>query len=247
MPIRTWDGYLIPLLTALSDGEVWRRKQLIEKSAEISGITDEDRTVLIPSGQQMYVNRNGWALSDLKKAGCVESPMRAHFRITQRGRELLARYPEGINPRQMRQAIEDSGSQGTAWIGIETGAVGVDKQEQESLLDPVEQIETGVARNDASVAADLLARLHGNDPEFFEQAVLDLLIAMGYGGTQGKATRTQLSNNGGIDGIIDQDALGLSRIYVQAKRYEPSIAIAVPRFRLSWVRCRVRRPTVGCS
>ncbi len=68
------------------------------------------------------------------------------------------------------------------------------------------------------VGEDLLSRLGENDPAFFEQAVLDLLIAMGYGGSLGKATRTQLSNDGGIDGVIDQDALGLSRIYVQAKR-----------------------------
>lgn len=103
------------------------------------------------------------------------------------------------------------------------GAVGVEKQgaiaEDESSLDPVEQVETGVARNNALVAEELLSRLHENEPAFFEQAVLDQLIAMGYGGTQGKATRTQLVNDAGIDGVVDQDALGISRIYAQAKRY----------------------------
>lgn len=75
---------------------------------------------------------------------------------------------------------------------------------------------------------ELLTRLHGNDPAFFEQAVLDLLIAMGYGGTDGAATRTQLSNDNGIDGIIDQDALGLSRVYIQAKRYAPDSSVGRP-------------------
>lgn len=85
-------------------------------------------------------------------------------------------------------------------------------------MDPVEQVGTGVSRNNEFVAGGLLTRLHENEPAFFEQAVLDLLMAVGYGGTQGKATRTQLSNDGGIDGIIDQDALGLYRIYAQVKR-----------------------------
>lgn len=95
-------------------------------------------------------------------------------------------------------------------------------------VDPTEQVEEGIARIHAHVAAELLTRLHGNDPAFFEQAVLDLLIAMGYGGADGAATRTQLSNDGGIDGIIDQDALGLSRVYVQAKRYALATAVGRP-------------------
>ncbi|WOP17465.1 restriction endonuclease [Raineyella sp. LH-20] len=91
--------------------------------------------------------------------------------------------------------------------------------EEDSVLDPEEQIASGLARITADVANQLLTRILAQDPVFFEQAVLDLLMAMGYGGAEGTATRTQLSNDGGIDGIIDQDALGLSRIYVQAKRY----------------------------
>ena len=97
-----------------------------------------------------------------------------------------------------------------------------------ATLDPVEQIEQGIERIHAEVAADLLARLHAQAPAFFEQAVLDLLLAMGYGGAEGRASRTQLTNDGGIDGIIDQDALGLSRIYVQAKRYALGSSVQRP-------------------
>jgi len=92
----------------------------------------------------------------------------------------------------------------------------------------VEQIEIGIARIHDEVSADLLTRLHEREPAFFEQAVLDLLMAMGYGGAEGTATRTQLSNDGGIDGVIDQDALGLSRVYVQAKRYALGASIGRP-------------------
>lgn len=87
----------------------------------------------------------------------------------------------------------------------------------ESALSPIEQVEQGIERIQADVAADLLMRLHAQEPAFFEQAVLDLLMAMGYGGAEGRATRTQLVNDGGIDGIIDQDALGLSRVYVHRR------------------------------
>src|SRR5690606_22611172 len=92
-------------------------------------------------------------------------------------------------------------------------------ESDEGKLSPVEQIENGVERLHADVADDLLGRLHAQEPAFFEQAVLDLIMAMGFGGADGKATRTQLAGDHGIDGVVDQDALGLSRIYVQAKRY----------------------------
>lgn len=95
----------------------------------------------------------------------------------------------------------------------------VQTADESTALDPDEQIEDGVSRIHADVADQLLTRTQAQEPEFFERAVLDLLMAMGHGGAEGSATRTQLSRDGGIDGIIDQDALGLSRIYVQAERY----------------------------
>lgn len=98
----------------------------------------------------------------------------------------------------------------------------------ESALNPQEQIESGIARIHADVADQLLTRIHAQEPVFFEQAVLDLLMAMGYAGAEGSATRTQLAGDGGIDGIIDQDALGLSRVYVQAKRYAAENIVGRP-------------------
>ena len=95
-------------------------------------------------------------------------------------------------------------------------------------LDPVEQIEEGLARIHEAVAADLLQRLQGKDPAFFEAAVVKLLVAMGYGGADGTATVTQQSHDGGIDGVIDRDALGLDRAYVQAKRYASENAVQTP-------------------
>ena len=95
-------------------------------------------------------------------------------------------------------------------------------------LDPYELVEEGITRINDEVASDLLDRLHSQDPAFFEQAVVDLVVAMGYGGADTRATRTQLSNDGGIDGIIDQDVLGLSRVYIQAKRYALTSSVQRP-------------------
>ncbi|QPK79098.1 restriction endonuclease [Corynebacterium lizhenjunii] len=235
MATLKWDGYLIPVLEVLaSDGAVWKRSLLIEATASRVGISEEERAEVIPSGQTVYANRIGWALSYLKKAGAVTSPSRAHFQIMELGRDLIVRYPSGMTEKDLRIEAVGTDQGGTTWqaLGKAEGRGGIGKlssqPEEETDLDPIEQVETGVARNDAFVAEELLTRLHENEPEFFEQAVLDLLMAMGYGGTQGKATRTQLSNDGGIDGIIDQDALGLSRIYVQAKRYGLDRSIGRP-------------------
>lgn len=220
MAIRTWDGYLTPVLEVLKGGKVAVRRDLIEQVAEQTGITDKDRLEYINSGQALYVSRISWAITYLHRAGCLDRPKRAHYAINDLGRELLATHPEGLNGKLLSQFAESHGivppATGHKLSTVAGDGGDVDKQEE---LTPTEQIEAGVERLHANVAADLLDRLYANDPAFFEQAVLDLLIGMGYGGTKGRATRTQLSNDGGIDGVIDQDALGLSRIYVQAKRY----------------------------
>lgn len=173
-----------------------------------------------------YRNRAMWALSYLFRAGAVERPARGQYRIGELGRRLLSEHPDGLTERDLR------GLPGYVSPYVKGAAAapdsGVVVEEDATPLDPVEQIETGIARIHAEVAAELLSRLHAQDPAFFEQAVLDLLMKMGYGGTEGTATRTQLSNDGGIDGIIDQDALGLARIYVQAKRYALDSSIGRP-------------------
>lgn len=214
----TWDQYMLPALKVLADGEVQRARYVCNAAADILNVSAEEREVLIPSGQQRYLNRSLWALSYLSRAGAVERVARGQYRITQIGQQLAAAHPEGIREKDLR------GLPGYVSPYVRssspTAAVPADEPAAEaSELSPTEQVEQGIDRIHATVTQELLARLHAQEPAFFEQAVLDLLIKMGYGGADGTATRTQLSNDGGIDGIIDQDALGLSRIYVQAKRY----------------------------
>lgn len=236
MSAPTWDQYMAPSLRVLLDGEIRRNRSIVEGAAESLGLTDEQRQIMIPSGQEQWLNRASWALSYLTRARAIERTSRAHYRITEVGRRLLDDHPDGITERDLRRlAGEDNASH--TWkafnaafpppAGLPTAEL-VEVETAESVLDPQEQIEAGIARITADVADELLTRIHAQEPVFFEQAVLDLLMKMGYGGAEGAATRTQLSNDGGIDGIIDQDALGLSRIYVQAKRYAPDNSVGRP-------------------
>lgn len=223
--VPTWDQFMVPVLTVLQDGNLRRSKEIRTAVTDLLGLSEAAKAELIPSGQPRYMNRINWALSYLARAEAAERPVRGSYRITQAGKQLLADHPGGITEAHLRALAGDPGASHT-WTALADAPESI--AQEATALAPVEQVEDGIARIHSEVAAELLTRLHSNEPDFFEQAVLDLLIAMGYGGTEGKATRTRLSNDGGIDGIVDQDALGLSRIYVQAKRYAPDHTVGRP-------------------
>ena len=211
---------MAPSLRFLTDGETYRAREVREAAGAELQLTDEARAELIPSGQPRWENRALWALSYLGRYGAAERPSRGRYRITDAGRALLRERPELITARDLATFLGEPDP---------ANAAKPDPVEAtEALLDPIEQVDDGIARIEADVASDLLLRLHANEPAFFESAVLDLLLAMGYGGANGRATRTQLVGDGGIDGIIDQDALGLSRVYVQAKRYALENSVGRP-------------------
>lgn len=243
MPAPTWDQYMIPSLKVLLDEQVRRTREVVAAAADVLEVTQEHRAILIPSGQEQWMNRANWALSYLARAGAVERPSRGHYRITEIGKQLLSTHPDGMTEKDLRRVpgYESPTAKKAAKSRVpEPSSIpsldvvsGVDIADAEdgddaSALAPDEQIDAGIARITADVADQLLTRLRAQDPAFFEQAVLDLLTAMGYAGAEGTARRTQLSRDGGIDGIIDQDALGLSRIYVQAKRYAESNTVGRP-------------------
>ena len=229
MPAPTWDQYMIPSLHVLVDGQVRRTREIVARAADLLQLSETDRAVLIPSGQEQWKNRGNWALSYLARAGAVERPSRGRYVITEVGRELLEAHPGGMTEKDLRSVPGyDSPRLAQKAAADAAPATPAPVVEERTELDPDEQIENGIARIHADVADQLLTRIQAQDPEFFEKAVLDLLMAMGYGGAEGSATRTQLSRDGGIDGIIDQDALGLSRIYVQAKRYASDNTVGRP-------------------
>ncbi len=222
--VPTWDQFMAPSLRFLSDGLIHRAREVREAVAVQLQLSDSARQELIPSGERRWENRANWALSYLGRYGAADRPTRGSYCITDAGRSLLARHPGGITGVHLAQELV------SPLVAADPADVAqlTASEHEAAALDPVEQIESGIARIHAEVAGDLLRRLHDREPAFFEQAVLDLLMGMGYGGAEGAATRTQLVNDGGIDGIVDQDALGLSRIYVQAKRYALDSSVGRP-------------------
>lgn len=230
--IPTWEQFIRFVLQCLSKGDTLQVHELKEHVANIVGLTEEQRLKTLPSGQPVAENRIAWAISYLNRVDAIERPQRGQYRITPIGRDLLARHPEEITEKDLRQLAKPDdqwwvrkNSTGTL---KDTLSSTVGQLDTDTTLDPNEQVEEGMDRINSEVSAELLSLMQEGEPAFFEQTVVDLLLAMGYGGAHGRGTVTQLTNDGGIDGIIDQDALGLNKIYVQAKRYGPQTSVRRP-------------------
>ena len=206
----TWEELLVPVLQVLTDGHLRGRREMSQLVAEHVGLSDEQRAEMLESGQPKADNRVGWALSALALSGSIDRPRKGQYVMADKGRQLLAQHPQGLVERVL---FPDGRGRKGAW------SVKSEPVQAPSALDPLEQIEQGVDRVHAEVAGQLLDRLRAQAPDFLEQAVLDLLVAMGYGGVDKQARRLGGSGDGGVDGVIDQDPLGLERVYVQAKRY----------------------------
>ena len=212
-----WPAFLVPVLQSLSSGETLHRKDVIRRAADHAGLTESARVEVLSSGGLRYEQRIGWAMSHLSKAGLLDRPQRAHYAITDAGRSFLMENPNGLDYAAAREYFRPFWPQRAARTdGADSAA-----EEDLAVLDPIEQIEDGIRRNHVVVASELLDRLLESHPDFFEQAVVDLLLGMGYGGVEQRGRRIGGTGDGGVDGVIDQDSLGLDQIYVQAKRYQP--------------------------
>lgn len=230
-----WEGFMIPTLKVMSDGEIrhWREFQpLVAVEAQL---TDDQKKEMLPSGNAIrYENRIGWAVSFLTNVGALTRPKRGNYQITDAGRQLVRLFPNGARERDIKALGLDPSSPIREYVAStnrkasESATAAPIASAEEPSMTPIEQVQSGIERIHEEIAADLLARLQGKDPGFFEQAVVDLLLAMGYGGTNGAGSVTQLSNDGGIDGVIDQDILGLNRVYIQAKRYKDDNTVGRP-------------------
>lgn len=228
----TWEEFMIPTLRVMSDGVTrhWREFQPLVANA--AHLTEEQKNEMLPSGNQLkYQNRVGWGVSYLTNVGALERPKRGHYQITEAGKKLLQLFPNGTTEREIDALGEDPNSPIRAYQSSGTRATKPalsEASEESSSMTPIEQVQSGIARIQEEIAAELLTRLQGKEPGFFEQAVVDLLLAMGYGGATGSGSVTQLSHDGGIDGVIDQDVLGLRRVYIQTKRYADSNTVGRP-------------------
>lgn len=222
MAIPDYQTLMLPVLQLASDGKEHKFSQAVEMLANKFGLTTEERIELLPSGSQaVFNNRVGWARSYLKQAGLLTSPKRGFFTITEKGTELLATNPTRIDTSILEQYPEF----------IEFKNRRKDKAEGESEIEPAFEQESTLTPEDALAAAynklrsalesEILSAVKEASPSFFERVVVDLLVKMGYGGNRQDAGRALgKSGDGGIDGIINEDRLGLDVIYIQAKRWE---------------------------
>ncbi|RRD04716.1 restriction endonuclease [Arachnia propionica] len=213
--IPDYQACMRPVLELLSDGRTWRMRDLISALEDEFQLTAEERAALIPSGKQrVMAGRVGWAVTYLVQAGLAERPARGQERITEAGLQVLRSHPERIDVKilktypsfreflqRTRNTTDDSSTPSL-----------------EPAPTPADLIARAVSVNRAAVETEVLEAALSITPAAFEHLVIRLLGAMGYG-QRGSLERTQPSNDGGIDGIISQDPLGLDRIYVQAKRW----------------------------
>lgn len=213
--VPIWPHFIKHVLSVLLDGETLHRRDIMGRAIVSAGLSEAAQAETLNSGGLRSEQRLGWAISNLYKAGWIERPVRANYRITDVGRKWFAEHPEGVTSFSYANRTFES-----FWPDVQSAATTeVPKEAQAEVTDPIEQIETGINRIAADVGEALLIRLRESHPDFFEEAVVKLLLGMGYGGAAQRGRRIGGSGDGGVDGVIDQDALGLEQIYVQAKRY----------------------------
>ena len=221
MPIPDYQSLMLPVLTASSKREV-RIGAVVEELADQLNLTPEERGELLPSGKQtVFSNRVHWAKSYLSKAQLVELTRRGHFKITLRGQSVLASSPPNIDNKFLMQ-FEEFGQFRERSTGTEEeGSNAVIPSPEDQKQTPDETMRMAHRQIESALGQELLDRVRSAPPEFFERLIVNLLLSMGYGGSRAdKAGRTLgRSGDDGVDGVIDQDALGLDRVYIQAKRY----------------------------
>lgn len=226
MSIPDFQSIMLPLLKFASDGDTHHIHDAVNKLAEQFSLTEEEKSRLLPSGQQpIFYNRVGWARTYLKKAGLLEDPKRGYFKITDRGLKVLADNPPCIDMKFLRQFQEYLDFRQSV---KETTDEEVQDEDLEDLT-PEEALENAYQKIKRDLSDELLDSVYNSTPGFFEKLVIELLVKMGYGGSQREAARA-VGKRGdeGIDGIIDEDRLGLDSIYVQAKKWKRDVTIGRP-------------------
>lgn len=226
MPIPDYQSLMLPVLQIAARGET--SVPLAEAElVQMFGLTADEREQMLPSGKQRILhNRIHWAKFYLTKAGLLETPRRGRFVITPEGNATLAKKPLRIDARYLLSfpAFRDF------YRASETNEVsGVSSPTDVQIETPEEVIEKAYRSAQSALRTELLDRILQNGASFFESLIVDLLVAMGYGGShRNAAEQLGRSGDGGVDGVINEDVLGLDRVYVQAKRYGPGSSVGRP-------------------
>jgi restriction system protein len=220
---------MLPVLKLAAEGNT-RVPVASEAIADQFGLTEHEREELLPSGKQVLLhNRVHWAKFYMTKAGLIDSPTRGVFVASDAGKALLATQPDRIDVSLLKTYPKFLEFYDKSNINKGQSPDSAQQISASSDATPEEQIDAANSVLLKALTADLLVRVHEQTPTFFEHLIVELLVAMGYGGShESAARRLGKSGDGGIDGIIDEDRLGLDRIYVQAKRYSPDQTIGRP-------------------
>ncbi|NWE18556.1 restriction endonuclease [Pseudomonas sp. P7548] len=218
MAIPDFQSVMRPVLSTVQDGMPLPLRELRERIADQFQLSEDERKEHLPSGNQTVINnRVGWARTYLNKAGLLTIPAKGMVQITARGLDALSNGPERISVSWLKQFPEFADFHTAK---PQTGDIPAALEIAASETTPDEQLADAHQTLGQALAEDLLSLVRAASPAFFEQLVVDLMISMGNGGSRKEAGRaTQQTNDGGIDGIIKEDKLGLDVIYLQAKRW----------------------------
>ena len=225
MPVPDFQSIMLPFLQMIEDGGERSMREIVDLLAARFSLTEEDLQQLLPSGQsKVFSNRVAWAKTHLKNAGLVDNPSRGRVRISELGRSVLSEHPAKIDIRFLRQY--ESYQRFTGQIANSTSEA-TDPNGNLTVADdetPLELFESSYAKLKAALSEELLGKLIESSPQFFEHIVVKLLHAMGYGGQFGEGRVTNYSHDGGIDGVISEDKLGLDVVCIQAKRWQGTVS-----------------------
>jgi restriction system protein len=225
MAIPTYEEVMLPLLKLISDGSLYNNKKCEEKLAKEFNLSDEEANQKLGSGKKIFYDRLNWAKTYLKNAGLIDVPKRGEFRITLSGKSLLKENIQSLSWEYLQRYDEFldylERSRKTTVKGKVKEICNTDNISDKT---PFENIDESYKKIKALLADELLEKLKEVDFFRFEDIVLDLLIKMGYGGSRIEAKKaTKKTGDEGIDGIINEDRLGLDRIYIQAKRWKDTV------------------------
>lgn len=211
--VPTWPELIGPVMTALESGDTFHRKEIFDRATHLAGLSDAAKEERLNSGELNYEHRMSWVLTHLARAGLLDKPARGHYRLNDAGRKFHTDYPGGMTYSSANTYFK------RFWQKDKVTAPTPEPAPEVAEIDPLEMVDRGYKELTAKTGDDLLQRLRGSHPDFFETAVVEVLLKMGYGGVEERGKRIGGSGDGGVDGVIDQDPLGLEQIYIQAKRY----------------------------
>ena len=220
MAIPDYQTIILPFLQFLRDEEVRSKRETVEHLAKVFKLTEQELKELLPSGKQpIFSNRVGWARTYMKKAGLIESVKHGYLIISERGKKVLSQNPEKIDVKFLEQFPGFLKFKKSKKVKV-PGKITPPPPD----INPEEALEFAYQELQESLASDLLQTIKECSPEFFERLVVDVLIKMGYGGSRKEAGEAMgRTGDGGIDGIIKEDKLGLDIIYIQAKHWENTV------------------------